>query len=164
MILSEPFAADARPWAWMYRDLRRPDLLQLATDKVKIRIPKTKMTGTQIEDYYAGDVKEKYQVTPVEFIDMKALMGDASDNIPGVPGIGEKTAAKIISAYKNIETAYEHAAEIKPKKASQNLVEYWEQAKLSKVLATIAYPLSCRSVSGRNGCRQYVYAGGLFIV
>lgn len=113
------------------------DLLQLATDKVKIRIPKTKMTGTQIEDYYAGDVKEKYQVTPVEFIDMKALMGDASDNIPGVPGIGEKTAAKIISAYKNIETAYEHAAEIKPKKASQNLVEYWEQAKLSKVLATI---------------------------
>ncbi len=113
------------------------DLLQLATDKVKIRIPKTKMTGTEIEDYYAADVEEKYHVTPAEFIDMKALMGDSSDNIPGVPGIGEKTAAKIISAYKNIETAYDHASEIKPKKASENLVTYWEQAKLSKVLAAI---------------------------
>ncbi len=95
------------------------------------------MTGTEIEDYYAGDVQEKYHVTPTEFIDMKALMGDASDNIPGVPSIGEKTAAKIISAYKNIETAYAHASEIKPKKASENLVTYWEQAKLSKVLAAI---------------------------
>lgn len=113
------------------------DLLQLATDKVKIRIPKTKMTGTEIEDYYAADVQEKYHVTPTEFIDMKALMGDASDNIPGVPSIGEKTAAKIISAYKNIETAYAHASEIKPKKASENLVTYWEQAKLSKILAAI---------------------------
>ena len=76
------------------------DLLQLATDKIKIRIPKTKMTGTEIEDYYSKDVEEKYQVTPSEFIDLKALMGDASDNIPGVPGIGEKTATKIIVAYK----------------------------------------------------------------
>lgn len=113
------------------------DLLQLATDKIKIRIPKTKMTGTEIEDYYSKDVEEKYQVTPSEFIDLKALMGDASDNIPGVPGIGEKTATKIIVAYKNIEAAHEHASEIKPKKASQNLVDYWEQAKMSKVLATI---------------------------
>lgn len=113
------------------------DLLQLATEHIKIRIPKTKMTGTQIEDYYAADVIAKYQVTPTEFIDMKALMGDASDNIPGVPGIGEKTAAKIITAYKNIETAYEHASEIKPKKASENLIAYWEQAKMSKFLAAI---------------------------
>ena len=113
------------------------DLLQLATQRIKIRIPKTKMTGTQIEDYYAADVLEQYQVTPSEFIDMKALMGDASDNIPGVPGIGEKTAAKIIVQYKNIENAYDHAGEIKPKKASENLVTFWEQAKLSKVLATI---------------------------
>ena len=58
------------------------DLLQLATEHVKIRIPKTKMTGTEIEDYYAKDVIEKYQVTPTEFIDMKALMGDTADNIP----------------------------------------------------------------------------------
>ena len=78
------------------------DLLQLATDHVKIRIPKTKRGGTEIEDYYAADVQEKYGVTPSEFIDMKALMGDASDNIPGVPSIGEKTASKIIAAYHSI--------------------------------------------------------------
>ncbi|WP_281724618.1 5'-3' exonuclease, partial [Lachnoclostridium phocaeense] len=82
------------------------DLLQLATDHVKIRIPKTKRGGTEIEDYYAADVQEKYGVTPSEFIDMKALMGDASDNIPGVPSIGEKTASKIIAAYHSIENAY----------------------------------------------------------
>ena len=113
------------------------DLLQLATDKVKIRIPKTKMSGTEIEDYYAADVFEKYQVTPTEFIDMKALMGDTSDNIPGVPGIGEKTASKIISTWHSIETAHEHVSELKPKKASENLAAYYEQAQFSKVLATI---------------------------
>ena len=113
------------------------DLLQLATDKIKIRIPKTKMSGTEIEDYYAADVFEKYQVTPTEFIDMKALMGDTSDNIPGVPGIGEKTASKIISTWHSIEAAHAHAAELKPKKASENLVTYYEQAQFSKVLATI---------------------------
>ncbi len=113
------------------------DLLQLATEKIKIRIPKTKMTGTQIEDYYAQDVIDKYQVTPEEFIDLKALMGDASDNIPGVPGIGEKTGIKIIAAYKSIENAYEHADQIKPKKASENLIAFWEQAKMSKILAKI---------------------------
>ena len=90
------------------------DLLQLATDHTKIRIPKTKRGGTQIEDYYAADVKEKYGVTPHEFIDMKALMGDTSDNIPGVPSIGEKTAAKIIAEYHSIENAYEHVDELKP--------------------------------------------------
>ncbi len=113
------------------------DLLQLATDKVRIRIPKTKMSGTQVEDYYAADVQERYGVTPAEFIEMKALMGDASDNIPGVPGIGEKTAGKIISTYHSIEAAHDHADEIKPKKASENLKAYYDQAVLSKVLATI---------------------------
>ncbi|XCP83634.1 DNA polymerase I [Roseburia hominis] len=113
------------------------DLLQLATSRVEIRIPKTKRTGTEIENYYAEDVKEKYQVTPKEFIDVKALMGDTSDNIPGVPNIGEKTATKIIAEYGSIENAYEHAAELKPPRASKNLVEFWEQAKMSKVLATI---------------------------
>lgn len=70
------------------------DLLQLATEHVKIRIPKTKQGKTEIEDYYAKDVEERYQVTPKEFIDLKALMGDTADNIPGVPSIGEKTAIK----------------------------------------------------------------------
>src|SRR5699024_1036493 len=84
------------------------DLLQLASDKIKVRIPKTKMTGTEIEDYYEEDVKEKYKVTPTEFIDVKGLMGDPSDNIPGVPGIGEKTATKIIESYGTIENAFTH--------------------------------------------------------
>ena len=113
------------------------DLLQLAGETLKVRIPKTKGGRTETEDYYAADVQAKYGVTPDEFIDMKALMGDTSDNIPGVPGIGEKTAAKIITQYHDIETAIAHAAEIKPKKASENLVAYQEQARLSKFLATI---------------------------
>ncbi len=66
------------------------DLLQLATEHVKIRIPKTKQGKTEIEDYYAKDVEERYQVTPKEFIDLKALMGDTADNIPGVPSIGRR--------------------------------------------------------------------------
>lgn len=113
------------------------DLLQLAGETLKVRIPKTKGGRTETEDYYAADVQAKYGVTPAEFIDMKALMGDASDNIPGVPGIGEKTAVKIITQYHDIETAIAHAAEIKPKKASENLAAYQEQARLSKFLATI---------------------------
>lgn len=113
------------------------DLLQLATDRIQVRIPKTRPSGTTIENYYAADVKERYQVTPEEFIDLKGLMGDASDNIPGVPGIGEKTAAKIITAYHSIENAYAHLEEIKPNKARENLDTYYEQALLSKELATI---------------------------
>ncbi len=113
------------------------DLLQLATDRVKIRIPKTKKTGTEIEDYYAKDVQERYQVTPTQFIDVKALMGDASDNIPGVPGIGEKTAVNLIAAYGSIENAYAHAEEIKPNRAKENLKEHYDMAQLSKTLAAI---------------------------
>ena len=113
------------------------DLLQLATEKVKIRIPKTKRTGTEIEDYYATDVVERYQVTPKEFIDVKALMGDSSDNIPGVPGIGEKTATNLIVAYKSIENAYAHLEEITPKRAKTNLEEHYDMAQMSKTLATI---------------------------
>lgn len=79
------------------------DLLQLATEHVKIRIPKTKKGKTEIEDYNVTQVLEKYSVTPKEFIDVKALMGDSSDNIPGVPGIGEKGATTIISEYGSIE-------------------------------------------------------------
>lgn len=113
------------------------DLLQLATEKVKIRIPKTKQGRTEVEDYYASDVKERYQVTPKEFIDLKALMGDSSDNIPGVPSVGEKTATKIIVEYGSIENAYEHVAEIKPPRASKALEEHYDLAQLSKILATI---------------------------
>ena len=113
------------------------DLLQLATDRIKIRIPKTKRTGTEIEDYNAKEVLEKYQVTPTEFIDVKALMGDTSDNIPGVPGIGEKTATAIIAKYGSIENAYAHVDELKPPRASTNLKEHYDMAQMSKTLATI---------------------------
>lgn len=113
------------------------DLLQLATDRIRIRIPKTKRTGTEIEDYNAKEVKEKYQVTPTEFIDVKALMGDTSDNIPGVPGIGEKTATAIIAQYGSIENAYAHVDEIRPPRAAGNLREHYDMAQMSKTLATI---------------------------
>ncbi|MEE1228719.1 MAG: 5'-3' exonuclease H3TH domain-containing protein, partial [Lachnospiraceae bacterium] len=113
------------------------DLLQLATSKVKIKIPKTRSGKTVTEDYYDKDVEVLYGVSPKEFIDMKGLMGDSSDNIPGVPGIGEKTAGKIIKQYHSIEAAYEDVDNIKPKRASNNLKEYYDQALMSKDLATI---------------------------
>lgn len=113
------------------------DLLQLATEQIQIRIPKTKRTGTEIEDYYAKDVYERYQVMPTQFIDVKALMGDASDNIPGVPGIGEKTATNLIAAYGSIENAWAHIEEIKPNRAKENLRAHYDLAQLSKQLAVI---------------------------
>ena len=113
------------------------DLLQLATEHVMIRIPKTKKTGTEIENYLADDVVEKYGVTPKEFIDIKALQGDTADNIPGVPGIGEKTAGALIAKYHSIEAVHEDAPNVKPPRASKNIVEFWDQAVMSKELATI---------------------------
>lgn len=113
------------------------DLLQLATEHVMIRIPKTKKTGTEIENYLADDVVEKYGVTPKEFIDVKALQGDTADNIPGVPGIGEKTAGALIAKYHSIEAVYEDAPNVKPPRASKNIVEFWDQAVMSKELVTI---------------------------
>ncbi len=113
------------------------DLLQLATKKVKIAIPKTSKGVTTTFYYYEKDVLEEYGCTPIEFIDVKALMGDSSDNIPGVPSIGEKTAKNIISKYKSIENAYANAADIKPPNASKKLQEFYAQAVLSKELATI---------------------------
>ena len=129
------------------------DLLQLASEHIKIRIPKTKRTGTEIEDYYAVDVKEKYQVTPIEFIDVKALMGDTADNIPGVPGIGEKTATALIVQYGSIENAYAHVDEIKPPRAQNNLREHYDMAQMSKTLATIETnaPVSCEIEQAKIG-------------
>lgn len=113
------------------------DLLQLADEHIKIRIPKTTRGGTEIKDYYPDDVKSEYQVTPKEFIDVKALMGDASDNIPGVPSIGEKTATSLIAAYGSIENAYAHLDEIKPPRAQKALGEHYDMAQMSKELAAI---------------------------
>ena len=113
------------------------DLLQLSTDDVLVRIPKTKRTGTEIEDYTPAQVVEKYGVTPAQIVDLKGLMGDASDNIPGVPGIGEKTAVKILNAFPTVEDAIAHVDEVEPKKARESLRENADLARLSKTLATI---------------------------
>ena len=114
------------------------DLLQLCTDHIKIALPRTKATGTEVENYYAKDFAEKHGVTPHEYIDVKALMGDSSDNIPGVPGIGEKTAFALIAQYHSIEAVHEDAANVKPPRASKNIVEFWDLAVMSKELATIS--------------------------
>ena len=113
------------------------DLLQIATDRIQIRMPKTKRGTTEIENYHTQDVIDAYQVTPPQIIELKALMGDASDNIPGVPGIGEKTATNLIVAYGDIETAYAHVDEIKPNRAKEALREHYDMAVMSKKLATI---------------------------
>lgn len=113
------------------------DLLQIASDKIKIRIPKTKGGKTEVEDYYAADVVEKYQVTPEQFIELKALMGDASDNIPGVPKVGEKTATELMVKYGSIDGIYVHIEEISKKSIKATLQENRELADLSKALATI---------------------------
>lgn len=113
------------------------DLLQIASDKIKIRIPKTKGGKTEIEDYYAKDVEEKYQVTPLQFIDLKALMGDTADNIPGVPKIGQKTATELMIQFGSLKGIYEHLEDISKKSVRESLAENRELADLSKVLATI---------------------------
>ncbi len=113
------------------------DLLQIATDRTEIIIPKTKGGTTTYERYHTAEVIETMGVTPLEFIDMKALMGDSSDNIPGLPGVGPKTAGKIIQTYHSIENAYAHVEEITPKKAQTAMREHYDLAVLSKDLATI---------------------------
>ena len=113
------------------------DLLQIATDHIKIRIPKTKMGRTEIEDYYAKDVLEKLSVTPTQFIELKALMGDTADNIPGVPKVGEKTATELMTTYGSIDEIYAHLNEIPKKSIRETLAANRELADLSKVLATI---------------------------
>lgn len=113
------------------------DLLQLATDKIKVRIPKTKSGKTTVEDYHAPQVIEKYGVTPLQIIDLKGLMGDASDNIPGVPGVGEKTAVKILTMFGTVENAIEHVEEITPNRAREAVKNNVKLAVMSKKLATI---------------------------
>lgn len=110
------------------------DLLQLATDIVKIALVKTK----EVINYYAKDFEEAYGVTPKQYIDVKALMGDSSDNIPGVEKIGEKTAFKWIAEYGSIEACHEHVDEMKKSKVVEKFIEQWDQAVLSKELATIS--------------------------
>ena len=114
------------------------DDLQLASDKVKINLVITKMGSTGYTIYDKDAVYEKYGVTPKEFIDVKALMGDSSDNIPGVLGIGEKTALSLIAKYKSIETIYENLDTIEVTNSVRTkLANGKESAFMSKTLATI---------------------------
>ncbi len=113
------------------------DLLQIATDHIRIRIPKTKGGKTEVEDYYTKDVIEKYGITPLQVIELKALMGDSSDNIPGVPKVGEKTATALIQEYGCIENLKEHIPEITKNALRQTLTEHFDMAEMSKKLATI---------------------------
>lgn len=113
------------------------DLLQIASSRIKIRIPKTKQGRTEIEDYYEDDVKAAYQVTPTQFIELKALMGDTADNIPGVPKVGEKTATALMVEYGSLENIYAHVEEISKKSIREALIENKDLADLSKLLATI---------------------------
>ncbi|MCR5508602.1 MAG: DNA polymerase I [Lachnospiraceae bacterium] len=113
------------------------DLLQTATDHIRVRIPKTKAGKTEIEDYYAADVIEKYGLEPLQIIELKALMGDASDNIPGVPKIGEKTATELLIQYHDIDNLKEHIGEITKKSIRETLENNFDMAVLSRKLATI---------------------------
>ena len=113
------------------------DLLQIATDRIRIRIPKTKGGRTEIENYYAADVEAKYQVNPVQFIDLKALMGDTADNIPGVPKVGEKTATDLMVQFVSLDGIYYHIDEVTKKSVKESLIQNKDLAYLSRELATI---------------------------
>ncbi len=113
------------------------DLLQIASDHIKIRIPKTRGGKTEIEDYYAKDVLARYSLEPLQIIELKALMGDSSDNIPGVPKIGEKTATELLVTYHDIDNLKEHIDEITRKSVKEALKDNFDMAVLSKQLATI---------------------------
>lgn len=111
------------------------DALQLASENINVII--TKKGVTETAEYNKQAFIDEYKITPKQFIDVKGLMGDKSDNIPGVPGIGEKTAFKLIQTYGSIEEVLNNVENVNGKKLKENLEEYREQALFSKKLATI---------------------------
>ncbi|MGP4041618.1 DNA polymerase I [Gracilibacillus sp. D59] len=111
------------------------DLLQLVSDKVDVRL--TKKGISDVMTYTPETLKEDMEVTPEQVIDLKALMGDKSDNIPGVPGVGQKTAAKLIKQFETVENLYEHLDEVSGKKLKEKLEANKEEAFMSKELVTI---------------------------
>ena len=118
------------------------DYLQLATENVTVRIPTTKMGNTESTDYTPEVIKEKYGIDPIQFIQIKGLMGDSSDNIPGVPGVGEKTAFSLITKYHDLDNIYNSLDEGKELdgikgKLKEKLIENREIAFLSRDLGTI---------------------------
>ena len=111
------------------------DLTQLASDNITVYY--TKRGVTEIDYYTPEFINEKYGLTPQQIVDMKGLMGDKSDNIPGIPGVGEKTAIKLLTEYENVENVLENIDNISGKKLKERLTEGKEDAILSKKLATI---------------------------
>ncbi|MDW0112891.1 DNA polymerase I [Sporosarcina saromensis] len=111
------------------------DLTQLASDTTTVCI--TRKGITDLEKYTPAHIEEKYGLTPEKIIDMKGLMGDASDNIPGVPGVGEKTAIKLLKQFETVEGVYESLDAVSGKKLKENLTANEDQAIMSKKLATI---------------------------
>ncbi|SDF78657.1 DNA polymerase I [Sporomusa acidovorans] len=111
------------------------DALQLIGPVTKVLLTRKGISEMEVIDVPA--LKEKYGLTPVQMIDMKGLMGDTSDNIPGVPGIGEKTALKLLAEFGSLENVLENTDKISGKKLQENIRQYTEQAILSKSLATI---------------------------
>ena len=113
------------------------DMLQLATDNIKIRLVKTVKQDSNTYQYYAKDVEKEYNLTPSQFIDMKALMGDPSDNIKGLKGIGPKTATELLVKYGDIENIYSHLDEIKKESVKKIFSENIDEARFCKDLVTI---------------------------
>ncbi len=113
------------------------DLLQLVTDSVKMLLPRTVKGVTEVETFYAADVLRVYEVPPKGIIELKALEGDTSDNIPGVPKVGHKTATELIKTYGNIDEVRSHLDEISKKSIRESLTEHFDLAELSRTLATI---------------------------
>lgn len=111
------------------------DLTQLSSDKTTVNI--TRKGITDIEEYTPAHIQEKYGLSAEQIIDMKGLMGDASDNIPGVPGVGEKTAIKLLKEYGTLENLLQSIEKVSGKKLQEKLAEFKEQAVMSKELATI---------------------------
>lgn len=111
------------------------DLLQLVSDRVTTMLTRKGLSET--EKYTAGEINERYGLTPLQIIDLKGLMGDTSDNIPGIPGVGEKTALKLLAQFPSVEEVLQHADEAPGKKLQEKLREHAESALLSKRLATI---------------------------
>lgn len=116
------------------------DTFQLTSNRVKVRIPHTKMGKTETETFGREEVLKKYGVTPKQLIEVKGLQGDTSDNIPGVPGVGEKTALELVKKYKTIDGIYEaiekEQDDLKPK-IKEKLIENKDLAMLSRTLGTI---------------------------
>jgi DNA polymerase-1 len=111
------------------------DLLQLVSNHTTVDI--TRKGITEVDSYTPAFLDEKLGISPIQIIDMKGLMGDSSDNIPGVPGVGEKTAIKLLKEFETVENLYEHLNEVSGNKLKEKLEENKDQALMSKELATI---------------------------